>query len=426
MMKQLYTISLLLLSVSILSARSLDREKTRSVYCQYDFQTECADAPAPEGFKPFYISHYGRHGARYIYNDSEYGLLHEVFCRAAEAGVLTPLGKDLHDRFMKVYPHFHGRAGELTIYGQDQHRRLAGRMLEAFPEIFRNDSRVDAVSSTYSRCIMSMNAFCDVLRCNGIAVSEDVDGRKMCFLVPYTRHNPRFKGEDQSWRKEYGDYFDSRFDRKTFYARLFTDSSFAEAIEEDMNFIMTLYYMDAHMAGTEYPELGFAEAFSDADYALCNEMDNIKFYMRKGWGEGRQGSVNVALGEALMRDILDKAEQTVATGRTGADLRFGHDGAVMTLLAFLRAEGWDNKADDMSDIRNVWNSCEVPMASNIRFIFFRKGDTVLVKVQHNENDLKLPVASYEGPYCLWEDFKTFYRNLIKESDSILDSYSPAA
>jgi hypothetical protein len=149
-------------------------------------------------------------------------------------------------------------------------------------------------------------------------------------------------------------------------------------------------------------------------------MDNIKFYMRKGWGEGRQGEINVALGEALMQDILDKAETAIQKGETVADLRFGHDGAVMTLLAFLRAEGWDKKASEMADIKNVWESCNVPMASNVRFIFYRRGADIVVKVQHNESDIYLPVMPFEGPYYLWDDFKIFYRKLIDDSNVILN------
>ena len=178
--------------------------------------------------------------------------------------------------------------------------------------------------------------------------------------------------------------------------------------------------MDGHMAGTEFPQTSFGEVFTDAEYALCNEMDNIKFYMRKGWGEGRQGEINVALGESLMQDIIDKAEMAISGQSTAADLRFGHDGAVMTLLAFLRAEGWNTTASGMADIKNVWNSCDVPMASNIRFIFYRRGLEVIVKAQHNENDIRLPVKPFDGPFCRWEDFKIFYQKLIDEANVILN------
>lgn len=402
-----------------LSAQSLDREQARSVYGLYDFDVERLNECAPKGFKPFYISHYGRHGARYIYNDSEYELLYDVFTRAHAAGVLTPLGKELHDQFMTLYPHFHGRAGELTRLGQSQHRMLAQRLIADYPGVFRKSTEVTAVSSVYTRCIMSMNAFCDVLRCAGVKVSEDVDGRDMAYLAPYTKYNPKYKGEDQSWRSEYAKYFDDRFDRAAFYGRLFTDVSFVAAIQKDMDFIMTLYYMDGHMAGTEFPDMSFGKAFSDEDYALCNEMDNIKFYMRKGWGEGRQGKVNVALGESLMQDVLDKMSEAVEAQNLSVDLRFGHDGAIMMLLAFLRAEGWNQTASDMADIKNVWKSSSVPMASNIRFILLKKGSEVIVKCQYNESDLKLPLDSYAGPYYRWNDFKNYYTRLIDEAASIL-------
>lgn len=419
-MKIIITCLAFLLTLS-LSAQVLDREGARSVYCQYDFEAEQENEPAPEGFKPFYISHYGRHGARYIYNNTEYELLYNVFDRARNAGILTPLGKELHDRFMMVYPHFYGRAGELTTLGQEQHRKLSHRMVEAYPYIFKNRPVVNAVSSIYSRCIMSMNAFCDVLRCNGFEVHEDVDGRDMAYLAPYTKHNPKYTGEDQSWRSEYKEYFDRRFDRKAFYESLFTDPDFASSIEKDMDFIMTFYYMDGHMAGTEFPTIGFGEVFTDEEYALCNEMDNIKFYMRKGWGEGKQGMINVALGESLMNDILAKADAAMVSGRPAVDLRFGHDGAIMTLLAFLRADGWNQKADDMSDIQRVWKSSDVPMASNIRFVFFRKGHEVILKVQYNESDLKLPLEPYSGLYYRWSDFHKFYTELINEASMILNN-----
>ena len=419
-MKIIFTCLTFLLTVS-LSAQGLDREGARSVYCQYDFETERESEPAPKRFKPFYISHYGRHGARYIYNNTEYELLYDVFTRAMNADVLTPLGKELHDRFMMVYPHFYGRAGELTLLGQEQHRNLSHRMVEAYPLFFKNRPVVNAVSSIYSRCIMSMNAFCDVFRCKGFEVHEDVDGRDMAYLAPYTKHNPKYKGEDQSWRSEYKEYFDRRFDRNAFYERLFTDSDFASTIEKDMDFIMTLYYLDGHMAGTEFPMIGFGEVFTDEEYALCNEMDNIKFYMRKGWGEGKQGMINVALGESLMNDILAKADAAVVSGRPAVDLRFGHDGAIMTLLAFLRADGWNQKVDEMSDIQRVWKSSDVPMASNIRFVFFRKGDEVILKVQYNEYDLKLPVEPYSGFYYRWSDFNKFYSEQIRAASMILNN-----
>ena len=41
--------------------------------------------PAPENYKPFYISHYGRHGSRYLINPEYYNYPHEVLNSADSA-----------------------------------------------------------------------------------------------------------------------------------------------------------------------------------------------------------------------------------------------------------------------------------------------------------------------------------------------------
>ena len=40
-----------------------DRNKAGGIYCLYAAPKD-APVPAPKGFKPFYISYFGRHGAR--------------------------------------------------------------------------------------------------------------------------------------------------------------------------------------------------------------------------------------------------------------------------------------------------------------------------------------------------------------------------
>ena len=46
-------------------------EKWGGVYYAYPVtQTQLAEAP--EGYEPFYISHYGRHGSRWLPNDERY------------------------------------------------------------------------------------------------------------------------------------------------------------------------------------------------------------------------------------------------------------------------------------------------------------------------------------------------------------------
>ena len=57
--------------------------KSGGVYYVYTYDNPVL-TPAPKGYKPFYISHYGRHGSRWLLHDSEYDEVMAVF-RAADA-----------------------------------------------------------------------------------------------------------------------------------------------------------------------------------------------------------------------------------------------------------------------------------------------------------------------------------------------------
>ena len=43
----------------------------------------------PSGYKPFYISHYGRHGSRYHHTAKDYQYVYETLQQAQKAGALT-------------------------------------------------------------------------------------------------------------------------------------------------------------------------------------------------------------------------------------------------------------------------------------------------------------------------------------------------
>ena len=47
--------------------------------------------PAPKGYEPFYISHYGRHGARYQTSDKAYKRLRKQLDSALTAGLPTEM-----------------------------------------------------------------------------------------------------------------------------------------------------------------------------------------------------------------------------------------------------------------------------------------------------------------------------------------------
>ena len=76
-LKQILLCSLIVMCCAPLGAQTSKEEmfatpeKTGGVYWAYplDFAPQ---TKAPKGYKPFYISHYGRHGSRYLIADRDY------------------------------------------------------------------------------------------------------------------------------------------------------------------------------------------------------------------------------------------------------------------------------------------------------------------------------------------------------------------
>lgn len=66
-------------------------EKCGGVYYAYPVK-ESHITQTPKGYKPFYISHYGRHGSRYLISDNDYKRVIDLMYKAHRNNALTPLG----------------------------------------------------------------------------------------------------------------------------------------------------------------------------------------------------------------------------------------------------------------------------------------------------------------------------------------------
>ena len=73
--------------------------------------------PAPKGKKPFYISHYGRHGSRFLIDRDDYYKTLDIFCSADSAGKLTDMGKEVMSKVRLMCRESDKRYGELTELG---------------------------------------------------------------------------------------------------------------------------------------------------------------------------------------------------------------------------------------------------------------------------------------------------------------------
>ncbi|MBP3211981.1 MAG: histidine-type phosphatase, partial [Prevotella sp.] len=179
---------MLLCYLVTLSHAQKSPEQLGGVYYAYPVSasTPVANVAVPAGYEPFYISHYGRHGSRWLPDDERYEW---VLAQFADTKNLTPLGKNVRRRLQKVWKNARGNGGRLTPLGARQHRGIAERMAQRYPSVFApDDIRIWARSSTVDRCRQSMLAFTDRLHelCPGLSIDIATHEADMEWLVDNT------------------------------------------------------------------------------------------------------------------------------------------------------------------------------------------------------------------------------------------------
>ena len=122
--------------------------QSASNYYAYPYLDAPAPAltPAPAGYVPFHINHYGRHGSRWLIDPKQYQLPVDQLTIAERNGCLTERGKQVLAQLRQILADSKGRLGELTDKGADQHRGIARRMYHNFPEVFADTASVVARS----------------------------------------------------------------------------------------------------------------------------------------------------------------------------------------------------------------------------------------------------------------------------------------
>ena len=361
-------------------------------------------SPAPKGYKPFYISHYGRHGARYAWQSDMYERLNNVFGAAAEADNLTPLGASFKQRFDSLYPSVRYRVGDLSRKGWQQQQELAARMYANFPQVFKNGAEVRSWTSTSTRCIMTMSSFCLGLKAQDpkLDIFENFGVSFLPAILPLDRNNP-FRNDNYlrtpvSFSETWEQYIERTVDWRAILARLFRDPANAVPEAEGWDLVSYLYFFAAGMASLD-TDLDFTDIFTPEERLALWKIDDFQFYAN-AWP--------THLGyQPIVDDIIAKADERIASGRQGADLRFGHDYTFLPLLMTLDVNGFGKDVTDPDEIP-VWCQLhQVPMGANLHFVFYRsaRSPKVLFKVLLNGKEATLPLQTDNWPYYDWDAFK---------------------
>ena len=411
--------SLIALSATMLSAQTARQEIRAKVtlaannYQDYPVPTKKLTA-APRGYEPYYISHYGRHGSRWLIGKGAFDAPYRTLHAADSLGKLTPRGRTLLDQVRAIRDEAMGRDGELTPRGAEQHKGIARRMMERFPEVFAGPTRIDAKSTTVIRCILSMeNALQQLLVMNPkLDIRHDASVHDMWYMNQPDRRLDQLKNSPEA--KAALKDFNARHENYAHVMEtIFNDADYWRHEINAGSLNRSLFKLASNMQSTELRgSISLYDLFTDDeiyDNWLC---DNAWWYVAFG-PSPLSGGVQPFSQRNLLRMMIHEADSCVALPHPGATLRYGHDTMVMPLTCLLDLDGLGQPIGslDSLDLKGWHNYDIFPMACNIQLVFYRRkaadGD-ILVKVLRNEREARLPLKSDIAPYYRWKDVRAFY------------------
>lgn len=387
---------------------------------------------APLGYKPFYISHIGRHGSRGTNEARSYHIL-DTLRLYDSLGLITPDAVKLADVIEGIRDcNVRVGYGILTDRGALEHREIARRMREHYPEVFSDPSRpeVCCYSTASLRVMESMDNFCASL----------LDGYPELSIGKHiSKQDPRFSREvnhnsltpkmkkylDKATCTPFRDSILALYDWSRLVEKTFADGTVPECLKDkEGKFFYRIF--KAGMAGQCYltDTLGRVEDYFNSDelYTLWNYI-NTGHMMEWGWVEENRGYKAYGVINVL-EAIIEDAEAAVAGGDTCATLRFTHDSIVLPLTALMGLD-WNDWHGSYRQISK--HSCmahTMHMGGNVQLVFFRNArGKVLVKIMLNEEETFIPALKPDrkGVFYEWDRLRDYFTETMETLENNINA-----
>ena len=386
----------------------------------YPDPTQAKQTPAPYGKKAFYLSHYGRHGSRYLTKTEDYEYLTRVMKQADKQGKLTTLGKDVLRRILIIDELAKHRWGDLTEKGAQQHRDIISRMAKNYPQLFKGKSRVETRSTLVPRCVLSMTQAVRQLATINPRLDLSIDASSHDLY--YMNYQDRTLRVVQTFPDSLQHVYDAFCARHwTHFNRLmtslFNDTAYInhQIDAQQMNYY--LFRMAGSIQNTELDgKITLFDIFTPDEIYQNWLTANAWWYL--GFAHSPLNNGNQPYTQRnLLRHIIEQADTAIANPQTLVQLRFGHDTMVLPLVCLINLNGFGVSVSDLEKlVENGWADYRVfPMAANVQFVFYRKNaadNDVLVKILLNEKEATLPLNSSIAPYYHWSDVRQYFLDIL--------------
>ncbi|MET9118243.1 histidine-type phosphatase [Streptomyces longwoodensis] len=395
-------------------SRSLTSYGTKASYAPQ--QNAHGYQRAPRGYRPVFTETVSRHGSRAATSSKDGDLVLALWDRAAAEDQLTSTGRrfgpDVRTLLAAMatvgYGNLSGR-GEQEL--RDTAARLEQRLPGLFQRIAENGEPIDVVTSGEARAVASGTVFTGALASGDPALAP--------LIRPARSDRDLLYFHKSAGGAAYRDYVDhdqrlattlkditeqpatapaarrvlERIFKPAFVQRV-VDGAFS-SVASDVDAARAVYnlYAIAPSLSAEMPDhraLPMERYIAPRDAAWFGYLSDAEDFYEKGPGFA-DSDITYRMAGVLLDDFFRQAEaKRAGTSALGAELRFTHAEEIIPLAALMGLPGSTVAATPdrpYTYADNPWRGASVsPMAANIQWDVFRKGDTYLVRMLYNEKE----------------------------------------
>ncbi|MFF4702227.1 histidine-type phosphatase [Streptomyces sp. NPDC001288] len=389
---------------------------------------------APAGYTAVFTENVSRHGSRSATDGEDGDTVLALWDRAAADGQLTRLGREFGPdvRALEAAMSAVGYGG-LSGRGKDELRATAVRMEKRLPGLFssiaRNGEKIDVVSSGQGRAVDSGTVFTTALTDADPALKASLGPARVDKDLLYF-HKSAGGADYQKWlasderlastlesvtdqpathraaARVLGRIFRPAFVRRVVggeFSAVASDVTAAEAVYD--------LYAIAPAMSEESPDgtgWDFERYIAPRDASWFGYLGDAEDFYEKG-PSFADSDITYTMAGPLLDDLFRQVEaKRDGISTLGAELRFTHAEEIIPLAALMGLPGSEKPAKPgrtYTYANNPWRGAEVaPLASNIQWDVFRKGDDYLVRMLHDEKEI--PFKAGCKPFSRGS---TFYR-----------------
>lgn len=352
------------------------------------------DTTIPDSLETVFVSHVGRHGARFLSSDK---FTRKLSAYLDTCGPLSPIGRNVCYICNMLDSISADRWGALDAMGFAEQDSIGHRFAIRYADLLKSNDSVSGYASYVPRCIMSMDAMTHALaRQHTDAELSLGSGKRYNYLLRFFNTDSAYLSLKHSdiLNKTWRTFTDSVCPTEPIRRLSETPCSLSDSEARDLS--MALYsIVSGCMCITD--DVDWRYFFKENEYRQLWECSNLKHYLTYSWSG--ISDVPVLMAKPLLDDIRLSLERAAAANYNGpaAIVRFGHAETMMPLLGLLGLPGCRYITSDWNSVSQHWQDCEVaPMAVNLQLALCRSKATrkLYLTVFLNEERV-LPIITWE-------------------------------